>query len=107
MGSADSRAEMVDKVHDKPEEPDIDIDMAFGAPRVQLGAEAPVVVLAAAPLAVMTFMAVLVFIAFMAFETGATRAQLGTEAPVEALVAALAAPPTRFGGVTIETTRGR
>ena len=85
---------------------DIDDDMAFGAPRV-LGAGAPVVVLAAAPLVVMTFMAVLVFIAFMAFETGATRVPLGTEAPVEALVAALAAPPARFGGVTIETTGGR
>ena len=84
--------------------------MAFGAPRVQLGDEAPVVdnVLAVAPLAVMTFndMAVLVFVAFMAFEKGVTRVQLGTEAPMEALVAALAAPPTRFGDVTIETTGG-
>ena len=78
---------------------DIDDDMAFGAPRV-LGAGAPVVVLAAAPLAVMTFMAVLVFIAFMAFETGHRR-------HASALVAALAAPPARFGGVTIETTGGR
>jgi hypothetical protein len=84
----------------------IDNDVAFGAPRV-LDVEVPVAVLTAAPLAVMTFMAVLVFIAFMAFETGATRVQLGTEAPVEALVAALAAPPARFGGVTIETTGGR
>ena len=83
--------------------------MAFGAPRVQLGDEAPVVVLAAAPLAVMTFMAVMVFIAFMAFETGATRVQqlLGIEAPMEASVAALAAPPTRFGRATIETTGKR
>ena len=78
-------------------------DVAFGAPRL-LDDEVPVAVLTAAPLAVMTFMAVMVFIAFMAFETGATRVQLGTEAPMEALVAALAA---RFGGVTIETTGGR
>ena len=72
--------------------------------------------LAAAFLAVATFMAVPVFIAFdvnvididLSFETGAPRVRLGVEAPrlgieAPAFAAALAAPPARIG---IETTGG-